>query len=202
MAKLVRDNIPEIVQSSRRAPMIRQLADADYRDALNVKLSGEVAELHSVGDRKLHVHRDEPDPQLLRYPQFLRYSGPMSSPYEQIRSQLAHAEAAETAAQALQHLRLVLTGVGELLDEQLARAVVDDEMSLAAAGKNAGLTENAVGPRLANTARLAPYVSTGGRVTAEDVKRARYDKYARTPLPPAAPPESMRFKPRRHSKPS
>lgn len=126
----------------------------------------------------------------------------MSNPYEQIRGHLGHAESAGTAAQALQHLRLVLTEVGQLLDEQLARAVVDDEMSLAAAGKSAGLTENAVGPRLANTARLAPYATTGGRVTAEDVKRARYDKYARNPLPPAAPPEPMRFKPRRNTKPS
>jgi len=126
----------------------------------------------------------------------------MPDPYEQIRIHLAHAETADTTAQALQYLRLVLTEVSELLDEQLARAVVDDEMSLAAAGKSAGLTENAVGPRLANTARLAPYVTTGGRVTAEDVKRARYDNYARTPLPPAAPPEPMRFKPRRNAKPS
>ncbi len=94
----------------------------------------------------------------------------------------------------------MLTEVGELLDEQLARAVVDDEMSLAAAGKSAGLTENAVGPRLANTARLAPYATSGNRVTAEDVKRARSDKHARTPLPPAAASEPMRFKPRRPTK--
>ena len=126
----------------------------------------------------------------------------MSNPYKQIRRHLADAESADTAAQALQFLRLVLTEVGGLLDEQLARAVVDDEMSLAAAGKSAGLSENAVGPRLANTARLAPYVTTGDRVTAEDVKRARYDRYAQTPLPPTAPPEPMRFKPRRKTKPS
>jgi hypothetical protein len=89
-----------------------------------------------------------------------------------------------------------------MLDEQLASAVVDDELSLAAAGKHAGLTENAVGPRLASTSRLAPYASTGGRVTAEDVKRARRDKYTREPLPPAAPAEPMRFKPRRKTNPS
>jgi hypothetical protein len=124
----------------------------------------------------------------------------MSNPYEQIRSHLAHAEAADTAAATLQHLRLVLTKVGQLLDEQLASAVVDDEMSIAAAGKSAGLTENAVGPRLANTSRLAPYATTGGRVTAEDVKRARNDKWANTQRPPAAAPEPMRFKPRRNTK--
>jgi hypothetical protein len=91
--------------------------------------------------------------------------------------------------------------VGELLDEQLAHAVVDDEMSLAAAGKSAGLTENAVGPRLAGTSRLAPYATAEGRVTAEGVKQARSDKHARNPLPPAAPSEPMRFKPRRTTKP-
>ena len=126
----------------------------------------------------------------------------MSNPYEQIRRHLADAETASVTAESLQHLRLVLTEVGKLLDEQLARAVVDDEMSLAAAGKSAGLTENAVGPRLANTARLAPYATAGGRVTAEDVRRARNDKHARTPLPPNPPSEPMRFKPRRNTKPS
>jgi hypothetical protein len=117
--------------------------------------------------------------------------------YQLIREHLHEAESANSAAHVLQHLRAVLTEVGQLLDEQLASAVVDDELSLAAAGKHAGLTENAVGPRLANTARLAPYATTGGRVTAEDVKRARQHKYARQPLPPAAPAEPMRFKPRR-----
>jgi hypothetical protein len=126
----------------------------------------------------------------------------MSNRYELIRTHLERAESAESAAQVLQHLRSVLTEVGRLLDEQLASAVVDDELSLAAAGKYAGLTENAVGPRLANTARLAPYVTAGGRVTAEDVKRARQHKHARNPLPPAAPAEPMRFKPRRKTNPS
>lgn len=125
----------------------------------------------------------------------------MPSPYERIRADLAHAEDAATADQALQHLRSVLTEVSQLLDEQLARAVVDDEMSIAAAGKSAGLTENAVGPRLASTPRLNPYVSSGDRITAEDVKRARNDKHANTPLPPAPPAEPMRFKPRRNTKP-
>lgn len=129
----------------------------------------------------------------------------MSNRYERIRSHLALAETADAAADTLRHLRSALTEISELLDDHLARAVVDDEMSIAAAGKSAGLTENAVGPRLANTPRLAPYASAEGRVTAEGVKRARYDKHARNPLPPVAPPESsapMRFKPRRTSKPN
>ena len=125
----------------------------------------------------------------------------MSNRYEHIRADLAKAETAATADQALQHLRAVLTEVSQLLDEQLARAVVDDEMSIAAAGKSAGLTENAVGPRLAKTPRLNPYATSGDRITAEDVRRARNDKHARTPLPPAPPAEPMRFKSRRTSKP-
>lgn len=125
----------------------------------------------------------------------------MSNRYDRIRADLTQAETAASADQALQHLRSVLTEVGQLLDEQLARAVVDDEMSIAAAGKSAGLTENAVGPRLASTPRLNPYVTSGARITAEDVKRARNDKHARTPLPPADPVEPMRFKPRRKSQP-
>lgn len=121
----------------------------------------------------------------------------MPDRYTLIRSHLDRAQSAESAPEVLQHLRSVLTEVGQLLDEQLASAVIDDELSLAAAGKHAGLTENAVGPRLANTARLAPYATGEGRVTAEDVKRARRHKYARNPLPPAAGAQPMRFKPRR-----
>ncbi|TRW86195.1 hypothetical protein FK535_06895 [Mycolicibacterium sp. 018/SC-01/001] len=125
----------------------------------------------------------------------------MSNRYDRIRADLARAETAPSADQALRHLRSALTEVSLLLDEQLARAVVDDEMSIAAAGKSAGLTENAVGPRLASTPRLNPYASNGARLTAEDVKRARNDKHARNPLPPATPAEPMRFKPRRKPKP-
>ena len=125
----------------------------------------------------------------------------MPSRYDRIRADLAHAETAASADKALQHLRSVLTEVSQLLDEQLARAVVDDEMSIAAAGKSAGLTENAVGPRLASTPRLSSYATDGKRITAEDVKRARNDKHAGTPLPPAPSPEPMRFKPRRNTKP-
>ncbi len=125
----------------------------------------------------------------------------MPNRYEQIRADLTRAETAESADDALRHLRSILEEVSQLLDEQLARAVVDDEMSIAAAGKSAGLSENAVGPRLANTPRLSPYVTSGDRITAEDVRRARNDKHARTPLPPTPAPEPMRFKPRRNTKP-
>ena len=120
----------------------------------------------------------------------------MSNPYDLIRTELAQAQSAEPAA-ALLHLRAVIDQASQLLDQQLAKAVVDDGWSLRAAGANAGLTENAVGPRLARTAMLAPYASGNGRVTAEDVRRARYDKESGTPPVPADSPQPMRFKPRR-----
>jgi hypothetical protein len=122
----------------------------------------------------------------------------MSNPYDRIRAELEKAEQADPAA-SLPHWRNILEEASRVLDEQLARAVVDEEWSIRAAGANAGLTENAVGPRLARTPQLAPYASGNGRVTAEDVRRARYDKAAGTPPAPTDSPQPMRFKPRRKS---
>lgn len=122
----------------------------------------------------------------------------MSTPYDRIRSELAHAESSDPST-ALSHLRTVLEEVSRLLDEQLARAVVDDELSLRSAGAKAGLTENAVGPRLARTPQLAPYARPDGRVTAEEIRRARYDKKDGVPAAPSTAPQPMRFKPRRNT---
>ncbi len=93
----------------------------------------------------------------------------------------------------------MLEEVSELLDEQLAVAVVDDELSLRSAGMKAGLTENAVGPRLAHTPMLAPYARPDGRVTAKEIQRARYDKQFGRPAPPSTPAQPKRFKPRRNT---
>lgn len=89
--------------------------------------------------------------------------------------------------------------MSRLLDEQLANAVVDDELSLRSAGAKAGLTENAVGPRLARTPQLAPYARSDGRVTAKEIQRARYDKESGVPAPPLANEQPLRFKPRRNT---
>jgi len=123
----------------------------------------------------------------------------MSTRYDRIRDALGRAESA-SPSQALEHLRTVLDEVGELLDEQLSHAVLDEEISLRSAGAKAGLTENAVGPRLAHTPLLKPYARPDGRVTAKEIQRARYDKKTGVPAPPTdtspdRPP--MRFKPRR-----
>lgn len=124
----------------------------------------------------------------------------MFNRYERIREELDHAESADPPA-ALEHLRIVLEEVSELLNEQLAHAVLDYELSLRSAGARAGLTENAVGPRLAHTQLLAPYARPDKRVTAKEIQRARYDKKGGVPAPPpaapAASPKPMRFKQRR-----
>ncbi|MCE5287655.1 MAG: hypothetical protein LLG14_00240 [Nocardiaceae bacterium] len=122
----------------------------------------------------------------------------MSTPYDRIRAELEKAEQA-APADSLPHWRNILDEASRVLDEQLAKAVVDDEISLRAAGASAGLTENAVGPRLARTSLLAPYARPDGRVTAEDVRRARYDKASGQSQAAPVPPPPMRFKPRRQS---
>lgn len=124
-------------------------------------------------------------------------SSGVSNRYARIRSELARAEKADPAT-ALTHLRAVLDDVGGLIDETLADAVVDAELSLRAAAEKVGLTENAIGPRLATTAKLAGYAADG-RVNAKGVMRARYDKETGIAPPPAPPPDAkpMQFKRRR-----
>jgi hypothetical protein len=123
----------------------------------------------------------------------------VSNRYARIRSELARAEKADPAT-ALTHLRAVLDDVGGLIDETLADAVVDAELSLRAAAEKAGLTENAIGPRLATTAKLAGYAADG-RVNAKGVIRARYDKETGIAPPPAPTPDAkpMQFKRRRRT---
>jgi hypothetical protein len=97
---------------------------------------------------------------------------------------------------ALPHLREAADRLAELLDETMAAAVLGGQASLRAAGARAGLTENAVGPRLARTRSLGAYADERGRVTAAAVERARYDHESGTPRP-APRTTAMRFKPRR-----
>lgn len=99
---------------------------------------------------------------------------------------------------ALPYLREAADRLTELIDESLAAAVLKDA-SLRSAGAAAGLTENAVGPRLARTPALAAYADDRGRVTAAGVERAKYDLEQGTPRQPAAAPAPMRFKPRRQT---
>lgn len=100
--------------------------------------------------------------------------------------------------EALPHLREAADRLTELIDESMAQAVLSGKASLRSTAARAGMTENALPPRLARTKALAPYADKRGRVTASGVERARYDREAGTPRqPPATPPEPMRFRPRR-----
>jgi hypothetical protein len=109
-------------------------------------------------------------------------------------------EAAEGLApdEALPHLREAADRLTELIDESMAEAVLMGRASLRSAGVRAGLSENAVGPRLARTQTLGAYANDDGRVTAAAVERAKYDHEVGSPRPaPASKPQPMRFKPRR-----
>ncbi len=102
------------------------------------------------------------------------------------------------ADEALPHLREAADRLTELIDESLAEAVLTGGSSLRSAGAKAGLSENAVGPRLARTQSLGGYANDHGRVTKSAIERAKYD--AETGTPRAAPKSTpMRFKPRRPS---
>lgn len=117
-----------------------------------------------------------------------------------IRGDLGAAESAPGARDALPHLRSAAERLTDLIDESMAQAVLSGEASLRSAGVGAGLSENAVGPRLARTSALRAYANDDGRVTASGVERARYDQETGSPPPAAAaraPRQPMRFKPRR-----
>jgi hypothetical protein len=112
------------------------------------------------------------------------------------RQALAAADPA-TPSQALPHLRTAAELVTRAIDEAMALTVLNENVSIRAAAQLAGLSENAVGPRLARTAALAQYGDQAGRVSAKGVERARYDveRGDYEPAPPAAAP--MRFRARR-----
>jgi hypothetical protein len=119
--------------------------------------------------------------------------------YDAIRDALGTAAESSDPADALPHLRTAADRLTDLIDDTMARALVTGRSSLRAVGAGAGLSENAVGPRIARTSILAPYANESGRVTASGVERARYDhETGRAPEPgpttESRPP--MRFRPR------
>jgi len=123
--------------------------------------------------------------------------------YDAIRDALATAAESSEPAEALPLLRAAADRLTDLIDDTMAQALVTGRTSLRSVGAGAGLSENAVGPRLARTPMLAPYANESGRVTASGVERARYDhETGRTPEPGPAdtdqePRPPMRFRPRR-----
>ena len=117
---------------------------------------------------------------------------------DDVRRALDEAEGKDCIG-ALPHLREAADRLTELIDEAMATAVLTGQASLRGAGAQAGLTENAVGPRLARTRSLGAYADDRGRVTAAGVERAKYDLETGQSRQPAASPAPLRFKPRRPS---
>jgi len=116
---------------------------------------------------------------------------------DDIRAALAEA-VDKDAEEALPHLRDAADRLTALIDESMAEALLSGKVSLRSAGAAAGLTENAVPPRLARTQTLGGYANDDGRVTAAAIERAKYDHESGTPKPAPAPAAApMRFKPRR-----
>ena len=101
--------------------------------------------------------------------------------------------------EALPHLREAADRLTALIDESMAEALIAGKASLRSAGASAGLSENAVPPRLARPQLLGAYANAEGRVTAAAVERAKYDREEGTPKPAPSPAAPLRFKPRRPS---
>ena len=101
--------------------------------------------------------------------------------------------------EALPLLRTAQEQVTTAIDETMAAVLLTRGGTLRTAGALAGLSENAVGPRLARTRLLAAYGSEAGRVTAAGVERARYDleEGRHREVPEADTPRPLRFRARR-----
>ena len=118
-----------------------------------------------------------------------------------VEEALRHVDPDQPSA-ALPHLREAQDHLTRAIDEAMAATVLDEGSTIRTAGVLAGLSENAVGPRLARTTSLSAYAAPdGGRVTASGVERARYDlEEGRHRLAePDATPRPMRFRARRNT---
>lgn len=94
--------------------------------------------------------------------------------------------------EAVETLGKVRRLVDEALNDAMAEATLEGS-SLRSVAQRAGLSPNAVPPRLARTRSLGGYSDDEGRVGASSLERARYDSETGRPAP-AAP---MRFQRRR-----
>jgi hypothetical protein len=102
---------------------------------------------------------------------------------------------------ALPLLREASENLTEAIDAAMAAVVLEEGGTIRQAGTLAGLSENAVGPRLARAPSLAAYTSETGRVTAKGVERARYDLELGRPQKAEQdePKKPLRFRARRPS---
>lgn len=95
--------------------------------------------------------------------------------WNRVRAEIEQARTAPAASEALSRLRAARDIIDGLINETMAEALVQGEGSIRAVAGMAGFSENAVGPRLARSAALAPYAREDGRVTSAEVHRAQYD---------------------------
>lgn len=96
--------------------------------------------------------------------------------------------------QAVEPLARARTLVDAALDEAMAEALLAGS-SMRAVAQDAGVAPNTVPPRLGRTDSLRGYSGADGRVGADGVTRARYDRERGTPPPPAPPAaEPLRFR--------
>lgn len=126
------------------------------------------------------------------------HTAPIGAAVDAARAALTAVEP-QSPIEALPLLRVAQSFVTRAIDEAMAAVVLDQGGSIRTAGALAGLSENAVGPRLARTALLSAYGSETGRVTAAGVERARYDLEQgrhRAPDETTTPPP-LRFRARR-----
>lgn len=93
---------------------------------------------------------------------------------------------------AVERLGEVRELIDAALNEEMAKAALEGA-SIRSVAVRAGLSPNAVPPRLARTSQLSSYTDAGGKVSSSSIERARYDSETGRP----APTEPMTFKPRR-----
>ena len=146
----------------------------------------------------------------MRHDGEMNSTGPQSTPpsasSETIQAAIEAASSALAAtdatrpSDALPLLRSAQEHVTTAIDEAMAAALVAEGGTIRTTGALAGLSENAVGPRLARTRLLAAYGTESGRVTAAGVERARYDleegRHREAPETPDQP-RPVRFRARR-----
>lgn len=127
---------------------------------------------------------------------------PLAQSLERARAALDDVDPMSPSS-ALPLLREAAEHVTEAIDEALTAVILAEGATIRSAGALAGLSENAVGPRLARTRDLGAYSADTGRVTAKGVERALYD-LERGSHQPAEPGREttapMRFRARRPTK--
>jgi len=105
----------------------------------------------------------------------------------------------EKPSEALPLLREASENLTEAIDAAMAAVILEEGSTIRQAGQLAGLSENAVGPRIARAPSLAAYSEETGRVTAKGVERARYDMERGRHEEQDEPVKPMRFRARRPS---